>query len=72
MKYIFIQKNETGDSKITHEVTTDFLPDLLRHMQYFLQGCSFVIEPEETLLIESSLDFSTSGASGKSIRKRRK
>lgn len=54
-KYILTQIHNEN-SKVTHEFSTDDLTETLEHMEWFLRGCSFVIDKYTTLkLVENEL-----------------
>lgn len=56
MKYTLIQDDQSGD-KVIHEFYAVELSKLLRQIRYFLEGCSYVISPEEELLIDKPALF---------------
>ena len=49
--YTFVHESE--DSKITHEVNTSYLPDLLEAFASFLRGCGFAIDGDLIVYNES-------------------
>lgn len=62
-KYTFIQKAKFGtyipasDSKITYEIETDCLQELLDHMEYFIRGCSFMPKGKLMFIEEDCCDY---------------
>ena len=54
-KYILTQVH-SDESKVIHEFHTECLTDVLRHMEYFLRGCSFVIGKFANLKLVDELD----------------
>lgn len=68
-KFTLVQEESTGN-KIVHEFTSECLSEVLRRIRYFLQGASFVIRPEEDLIIDATKSYiELTGA--KKVRKKK-
>ena len=71
MKYTLIA-NDEGGHKIIHKFNEECLSDVLRHIQYFLSGCSFVLYPNEELIIVTAEEYVDAGVMPNGKKKKKK
>lgn len=71
MRYQLIQIEDNG-AVITHEFTAITLSDMLTRFRYFLQGCSFVIDVGEEVIVDQSDKYDPGISIGKKVLKKTK
>lgn len=68
MKYK-LQQIVNAQEVLTYEFDATTLEEMLLKFRYFLAGCSFVIRPEEEIILDDSRLYQPSISMGKKNRK---